>query len=101
MCLLKEQRTAIQQNRFLILSPFQSNQRRMTSTLAQKRNQFVAALADAIFIAYAAPESKTELLAKQVITVGKPLLTFSSKENEHLIRLGAQNIESSHPEHKC
>ncbi|MEM6597990.1 MAG: DNA-processing protein DprA [Cyanobacteria bacterium P01_C01_bin.69] len=94
MRLLKEQKTAIQQNRLLILSPFQGSQHRMTSTLAQKRNQFVAALADAIFITYASPGGKTEMLAKQAVSLGKPLLTFASSDNEHLIRLGAQNIEN-------
>ena len=97
MRLLKEQRTAIQQNRLVILSPFRERQHRMTSTLAQKRNRFVASLADSIFIAYASPGSKTETLAKQVVTLGKPLLTFASSDNEHLIQLGAQNIENSLP----
>lgn len=71
MRLPKEYKTAIQSDRLLILSPFHRNQARMTATLAQKRNRFVAALADAVFVAYAAPDSKTEELAKQVVALKK------------------------------
>ncbi|MGB3573875.1 MAG: hypothetical protein WBA01_17690, partial [Phormidesmis sp.] len=66
---------------------------RMTSALAQKRNQFVAVIADAVFIAYASPESKTEALAQQIVAWNKPLLTFESSENQNLIELGARTID--------
>jgi len=94
MRLPKEHKTAIQRDRLLMLSPFHSNQSRMTAMLAQKRNHFVAALADAVFIAYASSDSKTEDLAKQVIAWKKPRLTFTSNENQNLINLGAKTIET-------
>ena len=90
--LLKAHKTAVECDCLLILSPFQ-NQPRMTSALAQKRNQFVAALADAVFIAYASPESKTEALAQQIVKWNKPLLTFESSDNQNLIELGARTID--------
>ena len=95
MRLLKKHREAVEGDRLLILSPFQNNQHRMTSALAQKRNQFVIALADTVFIAYAAPDSKTEVLAKQVVTSNKPLLTFESSDNKNLVELGARTIGSA------
>jgi predicted Rossmann fold nucleotide-binding protein DprA/Smf involved in DNA uptake len=94
MRLPKEHKTAIQSDHLLILSPFHSNQSRMTAMLAQKRNYFVAALADAVFIAYASPDSKTEDLAKQVVAWKKPLLTFTSNDNQNLMNLGAKAIEA-------
>lgn len=93
MRLLKDHKVAIAHHHFLILSPFESKHNRATATLAQKRNHFVATLANAVFIAYAAPNSKTEALAKQIITCNKPLLTFKSNDNQNLINLGAKTIE--------
>ncbi|MBE9077162.1 DNA-processing protein DprA [Romeria aff. gracilis LEGE 07310] len=90
---LKDYEMAVERDRVLILSPFQGNQHRMTAALAQRRNRFVAALANAVFIAYATPESKTEALARQVIAWNKPLLTFASSDNQNLLNLGAQPIE--------
>lgn len=49
----------------------------------------MAALAEKVFVAYAAPGSKTEMLCQKVLEWGKPLLTFNSKENQSLLALGA------------
>ena len=93
MRLSKDYQKAVESDRLLILSPFQGNQHRLTSALAQKRNQFVMALADAVFIAYAAPGSKTEALAEQLASSNKPLLTFESSDNQNLMSLGAKIVE--------
>ena len=93
MRLLKEHQKAIESDRLLILSPFPAKQHRATATLAQNHNLFVTALADAIFIAYAAPNSKTEALAKQIVAWNKSLLTFESGDNQNLVDLGAQIIK--------
>ena len=99
MRLLKDYQKAVEGDRLLLISPFQGNQHRLTSALAQKRNQFVTALADAVFIAYAAPGSKTEALAKQLANENKPLLTFESSDNQNLMGLGAQIIEPVFDKH--
>ncbi len=75
--------------RLLMLSPFNEKVGRATASTACIRNEFVATLANNIFVAYAAPGSKTELLCHKVINWGKPLLTFADKENSPLISLGA------------
>lgn len=85
-------RGPIQQGRLLLLSPFEKKYRRATADLAQKRNEFVAALADAVFIAYAAPGSKTEGFCLKVVGWGKPVLTFASPENFPLIAMGAKPV---------
>ena len=93
MRLLKDYQKAVESDRLLILSPFQNHQHRITSALAQKRNQFVATLAHTVFIAYAAPDSKTEAFAQQIAAQHKPLLTFESSDNQNLIELGARTID--------
>ncbi|MEL7358049.1 MAG: DNA-processing protein DprA [Cyanobacteria bacterium J06560_6] len=94
MRLSKVQNASIHDNQLLILSPFAGNQHRVTKVLAQKRNQLVIAIAHTVFMAYAAPESKTEKLAHQVIEQETPLLTFDSPDNQNLINIGAKTIEA-------
>jgi predicted Rossmann fold nucleotide-binding protein DprA/Smf involved in DNA uptake len=95
MRLAAEWKEAIAQNRLLLLSPFPAQQRRATAELAQIRNSFVATLSDTIFITYAAPGSRTELFAHQVLEWSKPVLTFDSSANQELIRLGATPLSSN------
>lgn len=75
--------------RLLMISSFDERVSRATAATASLRNEFVAALADRVFVAYAAPGSKTEMLCGKVIKWRKPLLTFAGKENNSLISLGA------------
>ena len=85
-------RNASSEGRLLILSIFE-NQPRSTETLANKRNAFVAALADKICIAHAAEESSTLEFAQMVMAWGKPVFTFETPANHVLFQLGAQRIE--------
>lgn len=94
-------RVAIDQGRLLLLSPFPKRQRRATADLAQKRNEFVAALADAVFIAYAAPGSATERLCRKALAWDKRVFSFNCRESESVIRLGVEPVgvlptESTH-----
>lgn len=82
----------LHEGRALILSPFTEKQRRMTAETAVERNRFVAALADEIFVAHAAPQSQTERFCRDVLTWGKPLYTLDSDANARLIALGARRI---------
>lgn len=59
-----------------------AKQSRVTADLAQTRNSFVAALADSVFIAYAAPSGKTESFTRTVLGWGKTVLTFDSPDNQ-------------------
>jgi predicted Rossmann fold nucleotide-binding protein DprA/Smf involved in DNA uptake len=80
------------EGRLLLLSPFGEKLRRVTASLAQRRNEFVAALADEVFVAHAAPGSKTEHFCSNVLAWGKPLLTLESDENADLIARGARPV---------
>ena len=79
----------------LFLSPFISKLRRATLETVECRNRFVAALADKVFIAYAKPLGKTEQLAREILSWGKPLYTLDGEANRNLIRLGAQPVTPS------
>jgi predicted Rossmann fold nucleotide-binding protein DprA/Smf involved in DNA uptake len=89
----KPHQTAIASDRLLLLSPFPATAKRATAAIALERNQFVAAIADAVFIAFAAPGSKTEAIAKQVCATKRPLLTFESADTQNLLNLGAHPVQ--------
>jgi predicted Rossmann fold nucleotide-binding protein DprA/Smf involved in DNA uptake len=80
----------ISEGRLLLVSPFGERVKRATQEIARFRNEFVAALADQVFIAYAAPGSKTESFCQKVIGWAKPLLTFDSPSNAALLASGAR-----------
>jgi predicted Rossmann fold nucleotide-binding protein DprA/Smf involved in DNA uptake len=87
-----EWRGALAAGRLLVLSAFDSGSRRATAELAGRRNRVVAALADEVFVAYAAPGSRTEAFAQEIAASGKPLLTLDAPENAVLISLGARPV---------
>ncbi|WP_250122826.1 DNA-processing protein DprA [Chroococcidiopsis sp. CCMEE 29] len=76
-----EQKQAIGENRLLLISPFNASYLRVTAELAEKRNEMIGAIAHTIFIAYAAPNSKTLAFAQRLIAVGKSVVTFDSSSN--------------------
>ncbi len=88
----KPHQAAIVSDRLLLLSPFPTAAKRATAAIALERNRFVAAIADAVFIAFAAPGSKTEAIAKQVCASKRSLLTFESADTQNLLNLGAHPV---------
>src|SRR2546430_15639221 len=52
---------ALAEGRLLLISSFADTVRRADEEAARQRNRVVAALADKIFVAYAAPHGKTEI----------------------------------------
>jgi predicted Rossmann fold nucleotide-binding protein DprA/Smf involved in DNA uptake len=80
------------EGRLQILSPFTGKTRRATAGLAQKRNEFVAALAEKVFVAHAAQGSKTERFCHEMLARGKSLLTLESDNNTGLLALGATSV---------
>jgi predicted Rossmann fold nucleotide-binding protein DprA/Smf involved in DNA uptake len=87
-----EWKLPLDQGRLLIVSPFEEKHRHPTAELAQERNEFVAALADNIFVAYAFPGSKTKRFCQKIISWDKPLFTLESQDNATLIALGARPV---------
>ncbi|MFH0814345.1 MAG: DNA-processing protein DprA [Pseudomonadota bacterium] len=87
-----EYRKPLVEGRLLILSPFKENQIRPTVAMALYRNQFVAALADHIFVTYAETNSKTEQFCQKILSWQKRLYTLESDFNKNLITLGATPV---------
>jgi predicted Rossmann fold nucleotide-binding protein DprA/Smf involved in DNA uptake len=85
----------LDQGRLLLLSSFSEKEHRHTTELASRRNQFVAALSSAIFLAHAEPGSKTEALGHQLILWRKPLYTHRSDLNANLRSMGAMPLDSA------
>ena len=65
---------AIEAGRMLILSSFPDAPRRVTTVFAARRNEFVAALADEVFIAHTAVGGKTERLQNRITEWGIPFV---------------------------
>ena len=68
---------AVAGGRMLILSCFPTTARRVTAELAARRNEFVAALADEVYIAHATPGGNLETLIRRLPTWGIPLCQFA------------------------
>ena len=85
---------AITAGRLLLLSPFGDKEKRVTAELAAERNRFVAAISDEVLIPYAAPGSKTEALALDLLKSGKRVYTFDSNSNASLAVHGAVQVSA-------
>jgi len=85
------ERSLLAQNRYLLLN-FGIEESRITRETAFTRNLCMAAAADLVFIAYAAPGSRTEELCSRVRQWGKPVWTFADAATVHLQALGVRSI---------
>lgn len=97
MRIRKEWRKPLDEGRLLFLSAFPDHRHRSDTEMAFRRNRFVAALADRIFVPYASPASKTEGLCKEVMAWGKPLYILESEFDGNLTALGAKAIRPNKP----
>jgi len=86
MHLKPELQPAFEAGRLLILSPFEPKHKRITAVLAEQRNRVVGALADRVFVAHAAPGSKTLALCRELRALGKPVVTVDDPANEPLLQ---------------
>jgi predicted Rossmann fold nucleotide-binding protein DprA/Smf involved in DNA uptake len=84
-----EWRGPLADGRLLLLSASGGGGRRATAHEAERRNRFVAALAAASLVAYAAPGSKTEALARWIAARGQPLATVDDSSAAGLVAQGA------------
>lgn len=92
MRIRREWSKPLEEGRLLFLSPFPDNRHRGDTQMALYRNRFVAAVANRIFIAYAASSGKTEKFSLEILGWQKPVYTFSCPANETLIGLGVRPI---------
>lgn len=85
-------RSAAEQGRLIFVSPFTNQSARVTTETANIRNRMVADLADAIFIAHAAPEGKIFQLTLKLLNKGKRVYTFAHTDHKQLFAAGAKDI---------
>lgn len=84
--------TPLAENRLLILSPFDESQKRVTVKLAERRNKFVGALSDELFVIHTQKDTETFRLAVQAMRAGKKTFTLKDEENQSLIEAGATDL---------
>lgn len=85
-------RQLLKTGRLLLLSPFDGKDRRVTQEKALIRNRFVAALAEAIFVAHAEPQCRTEQFCRAILEWNKPLYTLGGGANANLFAMGAKPL---------
>lgn len=90
-----EYKKPLDDGRLLLLSAFNKKIRRATVETSALRNQFIAAMAAKIFVAYTSPGSKTEQLCKDMLKSGKVVFTLANENNKKLTNLGAIPIEAN------
>ncbi len=90
MKLGKPARTALKEDRLLVLSPFDQTIRRTTAARAIIRNNLVAAMSEAMLIPHATTGGKIWQTARQSIETGHPVFTFDDEANTGLKDMGAK-----------
>jgi predicted Rossmann fold nucleotide-binding protein DprA/Smf involved in DNA uptake len=87
----KECTGPLAEGRLLLLSPFGEKVKRASEKTALFRNDFVAALAERVFVSYATPGRKTEAFCRKVLEWRKQVMTFDSPDNAILFGMGARS----------
>ncbi len=85
----------LEDGRLLFLSPFQKNENRISAQRSAMRNYFIAAVADVILIAYAAPGGKLEELFKDTLAYKKLTFVLENEYNRHLAQTGVECFNNS------
>lgn len=86
-------RQAVDEGRLLVLSAFADDVRHTIAAQAVRRNNLVAALADALLVPYAVPGGKAWTTVHAALKRKQPVLTFDVEDNAALIEAGAQPFE--------
>lgn len=88
-------RKALKEGRLLVLSPFGDEARWSTSAQAMQRNNLVAALADAVFVPYAAPAGKTWATVRKALEHGQKVFALDDEANADLFTCGVRACRSN------
>jgi hypothetical protein len=84
----------IADGRLTISSPFPDSETRSRRDLAQRRNRYVADMADSVLIGYATPGGAVDRLVHELVLDGKPVLVIDDPANAPLIEQGARPVNA-------
>lgn len=85
----------MEDGRLLLLSHFSEKEKRISLERSLRRNYFVAALAEDIFIPYAAPKSRTERFCHELLKWGKRIYTIDDAKNGNLLNKGISPVTTA------
>lgn len=85
-------RSALDEGRLLLLSPFDKGVRRTTKANAILRNQLVAAFAEAVFVPHAAPGGKTWEIVEAACNRNQRVYSLEDQQNAKLIESGCEPL---------
>ncbi|HTY23990.1 MAG TPA: hypothetical protein VMC85_12720, partial [Desulfomonilaceae bacterium] len=98
MRIRQEARRALKEGRLLLLSVFSDEVRWTTSTHAIERNDLVTALADAVFVPYAAPAGKTWATVCKALERSQKVFALDDEANTDLFACGVKACQSNNLE---
>ena len=85
----KEYRKPLEEGRLLLASIFPGKVKRPSAETAERRNHFVAGLAERILVVHAAPGGRLEGQCREWLGEGKWVETLESEYNRNLLEMGA------------
>ncbi len=85
-------RRAVVDGRLLLISPYDKDVRRTTLANAIMRNEFVAAMADAIFVPHATPGGKTWEIVEAACNRNQRVYSLEDQQNVKLIDSGCEPL---------
>lgn len=86
-------KSAMAEDRLVVVSPVVSGTRRFSRCTAELRNAVVSAIADTIFVPFASPRGSIEKLLSMCASWGKTVLTVACNDQPMLRAVGAGDIE--------
>jgi len=87
-------RAHIESGRYLVLTAFQ-HRSRTDRAQSSKRNMYVAAMADALFVVHAAENSATYSVVSQALDWGTPVYALDDPSNEQLFAVGVESLKAN------
>ena len=86
----KEVLDAIENERLLVVTPFDVAVKRVVRETAIKRNELMVQLAEEVLIAYASPKGNLENIVQQYKSSKKKLYCLDVLNNDHILKLGVE-----------
>jgi len=87
-------KSAVEEKRLLLVSPFPDKRRRVTCSLAHQRNRLVVAMSREVLAPFAATGGKTEKIVREALVWKKPVWSSGVDEEDEKFALGVQETDA-------